>query len=92
MKKTLKFGKYPADGFVATLEEYYKDGFETGASWKEDYIPGGPWVCSYGFILTHDADWQAYCQHTKDGNAEWLRGFKAGLDSQSSNPLKSHVS
>jgi hypothetical protein len=76
----MMFGKYPAGGFEAkTLEQSRAEGFETGLTWNQNYVPGGPFVHAPGEFMRDDKDWQAYCHHTVTCHQVWMEGFHDGI-------------
>jgi len=42
----------------------YTEGYKTGRNWKDDYIPGGPFVCD---------------KESREDNLVWMEGFYDGL-------------
>ncbi len=84
-----KFGPYPAIGDgIPTAEASYKDGYETGLTWQEDYTPGGPHAFMHNgsSVMDRDPDWAAYCEATRVNLREWKRGFTEGRDAAFSAP------
>ena len=47
----------------------YEDGYERGLTWDSPWTPGGPW---------HDRE----DPEQRAAHAEWMRGFKDGLEQQ----------
>jgi hypothetical protein len=72
---TVMHGKY---GPQINLSEAYQDGFQTGANWKQNYQPCGPFISLYCHNLNQESDWKAYCDHSRAVYDEWQRGFKDG--------------
>lgn len=58
------------------LDEHYKDGFETGANWKDTYIAGGPFHFS---ASPHESDWHKYiAMQSQAEHSAWMQGFHDG--------------
>lgn len=66
---TRQFGHHT----LPTADAAYRDGYRTGARWRESYTPGGPLV--FAVRQSDDAEFRAYCAATAENNREWLRGF-----------------
>ncbi len=62
------------DFIMASKEEAYNDGYQTGHNWKDSYRPGGPRA---GFSR-NDGRFKALYEHEKLVHHEWLRGFDDG--------------
>jgi len=58
-------------------KSFYKQGYDTGKNWANDYRPGGPWVCNYT-----NPRYAKLAARTKAENKEWLLGFASGLEQQ----------
>ncbi len=52
------------DLYINKTSKSYKDGYETGAKWKDSYRPGGPFAC----------DKESYEQRK-----EWMQGFNEAI-------------
>jgi hypothetical protein len=68
----ITFGKYRP---LLTEEEAFQEGKTCGATWTDNWQPGGPWVCRNDERTSRDTEWNAWCAHTAKINAAWLRGF-----------------
>ncbi len=65
-------------GPIATTDESYQDGLETGRNWRWPHTPGGPFVLTYVGSANNDSNWIAYCNRSKKNNQEWMRGWHDG--------------
>ena len=59
------------------IDKHYQDGYQTGLSWKNNWVPGGPWVCD-GL----NPRYKKMSEETKKENNEWQEGFRKGLEDQ----------
>lgn len=76
--QTLRAKNFPR---INSLLNSFNDGKESGLTWRETYIPGGPWVMSCR--LHQDPNpftWlKCCCQHSKANWDSWMLGFKVGV-------------
>lgn len=62
---------------VMAAMKSYLDGYQTGLSWKETYLPGGPWKYA---AYEHESDRIKRMAHeSQEAYRQWHDGFKAGL-------------
>ncbi len=78
---------YGKHGPIETDEESYQNGYDTGFTWHDKWIPGGPWICPVGVLLSPNKDWEDYCNQTKRNNAQWMKGFRDGRNDSGNGPI-----
>lgn len=85
-----RFGPFPGgtpEG-IRTAEASRKDGYETGLSWKDAYVPSGPWVHRWSnvgggsVVAAHPEEYRAYCDATVENHREWMAGWREGVEAR----------
>ena len=60
--------------------ESYNTGYQTGLHWKDNYRPGGPWVCR---PRPYDDETKLEtCRKSQEDHDDWMQGFDDGLEAQ----------
>ncbi len=64
------------------LEGFFKQGYQSGLNWEDNYIPGGPWICK-----TKGDQYADLRERTRKENEAWMEGFKGALELNAKSPL-----
>jgi len=62
---------------INTNSKDYKEGYQTGLTWHDNYRPGGPWVMHPS--PSDKTDRIKLCEETLQANRDYLAGFDQAI-------------
>jgi hypothetical protein len=58
--------------------ETYNEGYAIGKAWKQNWIPGGPWVMRPHLGRKDNPVFMEKCRQSQQDHDDWVKGWEAG--------------